>query len=221
MGDAKPSSDEPSAAVVHWIQQLSGKSRVHSSGAPLLVKPLQRREIDFPDYGRLVVWSVGHPEAVTLPRVFGGLQACGNVMTGTSERSFASLRKLQTLVDRKILSVREAEREIEKQDRDSGAKRSDGANVPSLFGWVRGETAGRLSSLVARLACRRHERGHWCSVWPRAASVRAAERPPVGVLTPEEVIDPVWFFDLFAPFCGFASGLDPLAQGETSLERRG
>lgn len=223
-GNAKPPSDEPSAALVHWMQQLSGNIRVHSGGAQVLVKPLQRREIDFPAHGRLVVWSVGHPEAVTLPRVFGGLQDCGNVMTSANERSFASLCVLQTLVDQKILSLKEAAREIEKSNRDSGAKRSRGAHVPSLFGWVRGETAGR--PVVSAAWLRGLPSGGMSGVTgvPLGLALHLfarAERPPAGVLTPEEVIDPAWFFDLFAPFCGFASGADLLAHGELSLARGG
>lgn len=218
-GQAKPPSDEPSAAVVHWMQQLSGKIRVHSGGASVLVKPLQRREIDFPGRGPLAVWSVGHPEAVTLPRVFGGLRSCANVMVSADERTFAGLRVLQTLVDRKVLSVKEAAREIEKPDRDAGARRAHAVEMPSLFGWARGETAGRPVISAAWL------RGLPAGGMSGATGVplglalhlfAQAKRPPVGVLTPEEVIDPAWFFDLFAPYCGFASGADLLAMGELS-----
>ncbi|MEW6642676.1 MAG: hypothetical protein AB1586_19380, partial [Pseudomonadota bacterium] len=45
----------------------------------------------------------------------------------------------------------------------------------------------------------------------------ASKPPPAGVLTPEEAIDPAWFFDLFAPFCGFASGAELLARGELPM----
>ncbi|MGO4713431.1 saccharopine dehydrogenase family protein [Bradyrhizobium sp. 2TAF24] len=218
-GQARAPSDEPSAAVVHWMQQLSGKIRVHNGGASVLVKPLQRREIDFPGHGRLAVWSVGHPEAVTLPRVFGGLQACTNVMAGSDERTFAGLRVLQTLVDRKILSLKEAAREIEKPDGKASAKPAGAAEVPSLFGWVRGETAGRPVIAAAWL------RGLPAGGMSGATGVPlglalhrfAAERPPAGVVTPEEAIDPAWFFDLFAPFCGFGSGADLVARGELPL----
>lgn len=218
-GQPKPPSDEPSAAIVHWMQQLSGRIRVHSDGVSTLVKPLQRREIDFPGHGRLAVWSVGHPEAVTLPRVFAGLRACGNVMVSADEGTFTGLRALQTLVDRKILSVKEAAREIEKPSRNAGAKRAGSVEMPSLFGWARGETDGRPVVSAAWL------RGLPAGGMSGATGVPLGlalqvfaqpKRPPAGVLTPEEVIDPTWFFDLFAPYCGFASGADLLAQGEVS-----
>lgn len=227
-GGRKSLSDEPSAALVHWMQQLSGKIRIHSGGEATLEKPLQRREIDFPNIGRIAVWTVGHPEAVTLPRVFAGLQACANVMTGANERTFAGLRALQTLVDRKILSLKQAARELGKSDNDSVAERRRSGAVadrPSLFGWARGEKAGR--AVISAASLRGLPPGGMAGATgvPLGLALhlfaQAATRPPVGVLTPEEAIDPAWFFDLLAPYCGFASGADLVAIGEQAVDNGG
>jgi len=214
---------EPSAAVVHWMQQLSGRIRVQESGLQALVKPLQGRQIAFPEYGTLKVWTVGHPEAVTLPRALPELKACVNVMTGSDEKTFTGLKLLQGLVDAKILSLREAARELETSG-DGPSTRRPRKALPGLFGWASGRRDGRATITAAWLrALPVGGMGGATSV-PLAlalnlfAGVRPA--PPHGVLTPEEAIDPDWFFDLVAPYCGggFTSGAELVGFGELLTE---
>lgn len=215
---------EPSAAVVHWMQQLSGRVRIQENGEQAMVKPLQRREIDFPGHGKIKVWTVGHPEAVTLPRTVTGLTSCANVMTGSDENTFTGLKVLQGMVDTKILSLREAARELEKSGDGKGARKRGTKPLPGLFGWARGRRGGRPAIAAAWLQGMPDGGMGGATSVPLtlALNLFAGDRPPppLGVLTPEEVIDPDWFFDLLAPYCvgGFARGRDLVGYGEILAE---
>jgi saccharopine dehydrogenase-like NADP-dependent oxidoreductase len=77
-----PETGDGSAAVQHWLLQCSGEIRVLQDGEWRDAKPLQRIEIDFPGIGKVATYSVGHPEAVTLPRYVDGLRRTVNVMSG-------------------------------------------------------------------------------------------------------------------------------------------
>ncbi len=207
---------EPSAATIHWMQQLSGQVQLFEEGAPAMTKPLQDRRIEFPEFGPIKVWTVGHPEAVTLPRTVRGLTFCANVMTGSDESTFAGLKLLQGLVDTKVLSLREAARELGKP---SNAKKAPLKRLPGLFGWASGRSEGRPAVAAAWL------RGMPAGGMGGATSVPLTlalnlfadplSPPPAGVLTPEEVIDPDWFFDLLAPYCmgDFADGAELVGSG--------
>lgn len=218
------SRSEPSAATIHWMQQLSGKIRVQKDGESRLVKPLQRREIAFPGLGRIGAWTVGHPEAVTLPRTVSGLRSCVNVMTCSDEKTFLALKLLQGLVDTGVLSLRDAARELEKSDDAEGApKQKPLKNLPGLFGWAQGVKDGcpAVSAVWLRGLPAGGMGGNTGVPLALALNLFAGEvRLRAGVLTPEEAIDPDWFFDLLAPLCvgDFATGAELVEQGEILAE---
>lgn len=215
---------EPSAATIHWMQQLSGRIRVQKDGESKLVKPLQRREIAFPGWGRISAWTVGHPEAVTLPRTVPGLRSCVNVMTGSNEKTFLGLKLLQGLVDTRVLSLREAARELERSDTPADrARRKPLKNLPGLFGWAEGLKDGRPTASAAWLRGLPAGGMGGSTGVPLGLALHlfAGEaHPRAGVLTPEEAIDPDWFFDLLAPWCvgGFATGADLVEHGHIAAE---
>lgn len=215
---------EPSAATIHWMQQLSGKIRVQKDGEPKLVKPLQRREIAFPGLGRIAAWTVGHPEAVTLPRTVVGLRSCVNVMTCSDEKTFWGLKLLQGLVDTGVFSIREAARELERSDEKGGAAKSKPfKNLPGLFGWAEGLKDGRpvVSAAWLRGLPAGGMGGTTGVPLGLALHLFAGEtRPRSGVLTPEEAIAPDWFFNLLAPWCvgDFATGADLIEHGQVTAE---
>lgn len=220
----KARRQEPTAAAVHWMQQLSGRIQLQSGGGAMMVKPLQSRKIAFPKFGPIKVWTVGHPEAVTLPRKIAGLSFCANVMTGSDEKTFTSLKVLQGLVDTKILSLREAARELEPSE-GGGAKRKRAFKaLPGLFGWASGTRQGRPAISAAWMEQMPPGGMGGATGVPLALALHLfadeRRRPPAGVLTPEEAIDPTWFFDLLAPHCAgdFRSGAELIGCGEIISE---
>jgi hypothetical protein len=73
--------DEAGAANEHWLQQSTGSIRVWRNGGLVDEPPLQELTVAFPGRPPRSALTVGHPEAVTLPRTVPGLQLCLNVMT--------------------------------------------------------------------------------------------------------------------------------------------
>ncbi|MGL4744395.1 MAG: saccharopine dehydrogenase NADP-binding domain-containing protein, partial [Dermatophilaceae bacterium] len=71
------------AATVHWVAQLSHPGPVLTDGVLRDVAPLQRSSVDYPDVGQGDVWTVGHPEAVTLHHAWPTLRESRNAMVIT------------------------------------------------------------------------------------------------------------------------------------------
>lgn len=207
---------KPSAASVHWLQQLTGTIRQQERGQLRQVKPLQRHIIAYPGYGELPVWTVGHPEAVTLPRAFPSLTTCANVMIGP-DQDFRDLKMIASLIDKGIMSIECAALELDKVQgtTQSKAQRNVDPSPPELFAWARGRRDGQtmVSSAHLKVAIPDGMAG--------ATSIPLAMTLPLfaggfgdrrGVFTPEDIIDPLAYFDGLATRC-----LGPLADAESLI----
>ncbi|GEM_PF-3300615 len=64
--DEMSSITEPSAAIVHWVQQISGSIDIVKKGYLLSRPPLEPISIDYPGMGKGTAYTVGHPEPITL-----------------------------------------------------------------------------------------------------------------------------------------------------------
>ena len=93
------------AAMIHAVQQMTGKVRIHDDGAPKMVKPLKQVVVDFPGYGEFKSRIFGHPEAITFPHHFQSLKRSMNLAHGSG---FGILKWIMRLVDWNILSVEKA-----------------------------------------------------------------------------------------------------------------
>ena len=93
------------AAMIHAVQQMTGKVRVHNDGEPKMVKPLKQVTVDFPGFGEFKTHIFGHPEAITFPHHFPSLKKSINLAHGSG---FTILKWIMRLVDWKILSVEKA-----------------------------------------------------------------------------------------------------------------
>ena len=93
------------AAMIHAVQQMTGKVRIHDDGAPKMVKPLKQVVVDFPGYGEFKSRIFGHPEAITFPHHFQSLKRSMNLAHGSG---FGILKWIMRLVDWNILSVERA-----------------------------------------------------------------------------------------------------------------
>jgi saccharopine dehydrogenase-like NADP-dependent oxidoreductase len=193
---------------------MTGTIRVLKEGGYQQVKPLVRTDIFYPGYGHLPVWSVGHPEAVTLPRVLPGLMACTNVMVG-GEDGFLGLQVLAGLVDTGVLTIHQAADEIAKDfAKKTEAKKSPkplASHAPALFGWARGSLLGKPTVAAAQVLSLPPGGMASATSVPLSLAVPLFQQGfggRVGVFSPEELINPVAFFDLLAPRCAghFSSG---------------
>ena len=81
--EAAPQEGSTSAAAVHAMHQASGTIRVYRDGAFSDVEPLQEVVLEYPGIGPVTVYTFGHPEPVTLPRVRDDLLNSYNAMYGS------------------------------------------------------------------------------------------------------------------------------------------
>ena len=209
----RPRATGASAAVVHWVQQLTGFIRVLRDGGFQNAKPLERREIMYPGLGPVSVWSVGHPEAVTIPRALTGLTACSNVMVGQA-RAFEGLQVLAHLVDTGRITIHDAADEIVRDLSETARAPSDAADksaTPGLFAWASGRVGGKQAISAAAILSAPPGGMAGATSVPLSLAVplfRRGFEKTSGVYAPEDILDPDTFFDLLAPHCvgSFRSG---------------
>jgi saccharopine dehydrogenase-like NADP-dependent oxidoreductase len=106
--DDDPGNPE-GAANEHWIHQATGTIRVWRNGHYLDEPPLKTVPVSMPGYEPRTALTIGHPEAVTLPRVFPELDECVNVMTLPGGLEIV-LKNAAALVDQHGVALMEASR---------------------------------------------------------------------------------------------------------------
>ena len=213
--------EHASAAVVHWMHQISGTIEVVEHGVRVRRAPLQPVVVDYPGRGSGTAYTVGHPEPMTLPP---GLRVSGcsaNLMV-LSPATLAFLEGLRHDIDAGRISVEDAARAVARP----GAARS----VRAAARAVRVAGPGRLPAFFALASGRRD--GTRVTVGARARalppSMALATGIPLalglgqlldgtittpGVHPPESVVDARAFFDDLAPHClPPRSGIDSIVE---------
>ena len=97
----------PAAAIMHWVQQFSGKITVQKDGVLSSEAPLQKHVLPHPEGGWCSVYTLGHPEPVTFPKYFPEIRNSYNVMD-MSDFVISLLKSLKRRVDKKELDIRQA-----------------------------------------------------------------------------------------------------------------
>jgi saccharopine dehydrogenase-like NADP-dependent oxidoreductase len=213
LDSAKPETigPVPSAAMVHGMLQLTGTIRVWEDGGYRKVRPVRRVMVNYPGIGCRPSWSIGHPEAITLPRYFPRLKMSRNLMV-TSLSNVVSLWIVGALVNVGLLSIEKAARLAEKVE-GTGVGRTPGdfireaktggkLRLPPLFALAEGEKEGRPASVaVTVLSAPAGGMGGATGV-PLAAGLSLFQKEvKPGVYAPEGIIDPMTFLDVMAPLC--------------------
>jgi hypothetical protein len=204
------------------MHQCSGTIRVRRRGRFEDVKPVQEISIDYPGIGVGSAWSVGHPEAVTLPLTYPEIQSSTNVMVGP-RFLIEAVRALGAAIDAGDLSVEEAAAQVEGpiplELRNSAASESGAVRLPPLFALAHGQREGAPVAVGALvLGMPRGGMGGATGV-PLAVALSLFAQGRVekrGVFAPEGVMDADAFFDALAPLCSpaFGSGREMLAVTE-------
>jgi saccharopine dehydrogenase-like NADP-dependent oxidoreductase len=201
----------PSAAMVHGMLQLTGTIRVWENGGYREVRPVRRVMVNYPGIGLRSSWSIGHPEAITLPRYFPGLKTSRNLMV-TTLSNVVALWIVGALVNSGILSIEKAARIAEKVE-GTGVGRTPGdfireaktggkLRLPPLFALAEGEKNGQPASVAVTVAGAPAGGMGGATGVPLAAGLSLFQKKvKPGVYAPEGVIDPVTFLDVMAPLC--------------------
>lgn len=227
-------SDKVSAAVVHFVQQISGKIFTWENSQAQLEKPLTEIPIYFPEKKSGTAYSVGHPEALTLPRVFPGLRRSANAIVEVDRPTGLIIKALSKLVNLKLLSIDVAAKCFSwlakmdykhqaKRARENATKPSGEAYFPTVFAVAKGTSNGQATTVAA--ATRSLPAGAMAEITgvPLAIFAELMLEGVIiqrGVITPEETGAETRFFDALAKVCKqpFACAEDLLLVTE---ERKG
>lgn len=201
MDDPSALSETPTSAMIHWMHQTSGTIRIHSEGAQTEARPLQEFQFHYPGYGDAIVWSVGHPEPLTLPLTIP-LQFSANVMTGNRDL-MTLLNMLSEQIDSGALTLEAAAQAF----LDTVRPQADqppvytGAQLPSLFAVAFGQKSGQPMTAAASLRALPAGGMAGATGVPLALFAALAQNGSLskaGVFAPEAIFTPDAFFDLLA-----------------------
>ncbi|NOX50688.1 MAG: saccharopine dehydrogenase, partial [Gammaproteobacteria bacterium] len=199
---------EPSAALIHWMQQISGTIRIQQDGEFGDHKPLAHAQITYPELGKFNTWTMGHPEAVTLPLKYPNLTYCANVMTGAAN-AFTGLAKLAAIIDAKEATLAEAGKMILETGLPAGGE--PGPNL-GVVAWAEGRKNG-TSTIVAATTLGYPPSGMGGATGVPLAVVLQLHNQGIltarGVHAPETAIKPGAYFDALAPLCPRVDGIGP------------
>ena len=113
LGGATPeeqsSQEGLNAAMLHGIEQMTGKVEIYQNGALELVKPLTPVPVRFPGLPTFNGYIFGHPEAVTFPHNYPQLQESINLAHGGDIDS-SMLKAIVGLVNWRLISRSRAAR---------------------------------------------------------------------------------------------------------------
>jgi lysine 6-dehydrogenase len=200
---------EPSAAAVHWMQQISGTIRVFKDGRFEDLEPLQPVTLDYPGFGTGTAYTVGHPEPITLPTSLGVRTACSCLMI-VKPTTIAMLDMMRRAIDGGELDNRSAALALDRP----GARRTVAAiagsatrrgpgHLPGFFAFASGMRRGSMMQVGATV--RSFPPGMAAATGiPLAIAVRqliTEEQLVRGVLPPEAVVKPEPFFAELAAHC--------------------
>lgn len=199
---------KPAAAIVHMINEVVADVRVVEDGVEKMVRPLQKFDIDYPGRGLPSSRTIGHPEAITLPRVVPGLRNCINVMCGPDYWFDYLAEQAQKVIDGK-LTVHEAALAMEEPiERPADAPRT--LRMPSIWAWVRGKKDGNTVRVGVGLTKWPENKSANTGI-PASLGLQMILRNEIstrGVVTPEEVVPFELLMDRFIPWFRFPEGVE-------------
>ena len=151
MDEAKPedisSQKEINAAMIHGIEQISGKVKIFKDKKFQMTKPLQEIDINYPQRGNFKASIFGHPEAITFPKHYKNLQASMNLVHG-DRLTMTILRFINKLIALRLLSKGIAARFLDWLERSSSSKESQQQNnLPEIYALAIGSKNNKLESV--------------------------------------------------------------------------
>lgn len=213
-----PATAPASAAIEHWLLQCSGTIRIWDDGGYRGATPVEPLTLDLPGFGRQTVYTMGHPEPITLPRTVPGLTRSLNVQTGP-DWLFEHLRAVarqyaagKVSLERGAELLADPPRPKTRRDGNSAHRR-----LPSAWALAEGRADGQPRSVCVYPTA--HPRGLMGgnTGGPLAIGLELLRDGRVtgfGVRSPEAAFDPHEFFDLYAQIVE-----PPVADGDATIER--
>ena len=202
-------TDGASAAIQHWMQQISGNIQVVEAGELTSRPPLAPVRLDFPGVGSGTAYMVGHPEPITLRERMAVQGQSANVMLLKSYTA-AFLSVLRDDIDAGRLSIDAAAEQVFAPSAGQKVKAlvrsircADSGSLPFFFALARGMRGGRRVTVGVRMTAMPEGMDGVTGI-PLALGLRQildGRMREAGVHPPEAVIDPKVLFDALAPSC--------------------
>jgi lysine 6-dehydrogenase len=216
----------PSAATIHWMEQLTGLVPVLEDGQLTPKKPLTEVIIDFPGLGSDACHICGHPEPITMHQYYPSIQtsynlmnmpsyivyalkkATRNVRDGNQEDLKAAGEKLGNILTEKSMGIIDTAKYFYYLSKD---KRRN--FFPALSALAIGDDAeGNRMSVSAHLegVMRVDDMAHSTCV-PTAIILNMMTNGSItkrGVFAPEACVDPRQFFEHIAPYLHINEGFN-------------
>ena len=209
-----------SAAIVHWMQQISGEIEVVKEGERVAQRPMLPVTLNYPNAGEGTGYTVGHPEPITLVETMGIRGSSASLML-LRKHTAAFIDGLRKQIDTDQLSLEEGAKAVGKPSllgRLRAAFRSfwfpGPGDLPLFFAWARGEHNSEARVVGATLTSAPDDGMAGVTSWPLAIALhQLLDRriTTVGVHPPETVIEPEHFFNMLADAC------DPPVDGMEEL----
>jgi len=145
------SQKETNAAMIHGIEQITGKIKVFKDGKFQMVNPLKEIEVSYPNIGNFSAFIFGHPEAITFPHHFKDLLNSANLAHGNKSTIFV-LKIIRKLINLKILTKKTAARFLEWLEKQETPKKHVQANsLPEIYALAIGSKNGNEESVGVSL----------------------------------------------------------------------
>ena len=133
--EAETSQAGVNAAMLHGIEQMTGRVKIFRNGAFELTKPLAPISVLYPGLTPFKGYIFGHPEAVTFPHNYPQLQESINLAHGGDIDSWL-LKSILGLVNRGLVSRSRAAALLTwfENHRGSSAEKKDSDSPPAMYG---------------------------------------------------------------------------------------
>lgn len=191
--------DAASAANEHWLHQATGTIRFLDGGRLVDEPPLAEVEVRFPGLPPRPAHTIGHPEAVTLPRAYPDLTRCVNVMT-LPKALLGTLRRAATAVDRDGLPIRDAALKVLAEHRPGAP--DEWPVYPGVWAIAQGATGTAGAQLTGYGSMTDMATVTAAPLVAGLELVLAGEVSRSGVLTPEQAFAPEPYFAALARMAG-------------------
>ncbi len=193
---------EASAAIDHWVHNCADRIRIWRGGRHMDADAMEELTVTYPGAGSGSVWTVGHPEPITLPITYPGMSECLNVMV-SRPGLIEAMRRVVKRVQSGELDVHQGANALLLEPNRRGPAAGEPAPFPDMFALVEGTVDGQPTRVgVDTNVVPQGGMGEITAI-PLSIAAGMLARGEItkrGVAAAEAAIDPDVFFSRLAPY---------------------
>ena len=135
------------AAMIHAIEQITGRVKIYKDNTYKMVKPLKAVSVNYPGLKSFTGNIIGHPEALTFPHYFADLEDSINLAHGGKVDSFV-IKAIAELVNIGLLSKNKAANLFGWLENQGSSEKNLSSNYPpAMYGYADGLKNGAPASV--------------------------------------------------------------------------